>query len=95
MSNEGTLPVRFGRIAPCLGVRDIHAAYEFYSYVLGFKKVFENGSPVGFMVLKKDEAELHLSLEPEHRSSSRNVMHMFVDDVATLYAALQPSGARS
>jgi catechol 2,3-dioxygenase-like lactoylglutathione lyase family enzyme len=39
---------------PGLAVRDIYAAYAFYAGVLGFSKVFENGNPVGFMVLEKD-----------------------------------------
>ena len=94
MNAESKLPVRFGRIAPCLGVRDMQAAYTFYVHVLGFTKVFENGNPVGFMVLKKDDAELHLSLEPGHRSSSRNAVHMFVDNVAALYAALEAAGVQ-
>lgn len=37
--------VKFGRIAPCIAVRDIQAACLFYSNVLGFRKVFENGTP--------------------------------------------------
>ena len=94
MSDGSKLPVRFGRVAPCLGVRDMQAAYKFYAHVLGFTKVFENGSPVGFMVLKKDGAELHLSLDLGHRPSNRNVAHIFVDNVAALHAALEAAGVR-
>src|SRR5689334_16767369 len=93
-----TLPsahtVTFGRMAPCIGVRDIQAAYRFYANVLGFSKVFENGSPVGFMVLKKDGAEIHLSQQRDHQATTMNVAHLFVDDVATLYAACQAAGVR-
>jgi hypothetical protein len=61
MTIPSSADVKFGRMAPCIGVRDIEAACLFYSNVLGFRKVFENGNPVGFIVLKKDDAELRLS----------------------------------
>jgi hypothetical protein len=35
------------------------APVAFYTNVLGFTKVFENGDPVGFMILKRNDAELH------------------------------------
>lgn len=54
--------VRFGRIAPTLSVADMSAALKFYGNVLGFEKKFENGDPVGFVILKKDDAELHLNV---------------------------------
>ena len=86
--------VNFGRIAPCIAVRDIQAAHTFYSTVLGFTKVFENGTPVGFMVLKKDAAEIHLSQQRDHRPTTMNVAHLFVDDVAALYAICQATNVR-
>ncbi len=86
--------VRFGRAAPGISVRDIHAAYTFYSEVLGFKKVFENGDPVGFMVLMKDGAEIHLNQYRDHRPTTVNVFHMFVDDVDALYAICAAAGVR-
>jgi catechol 2,3-dioxygenase-like lactoylglutathione lyase family enzyme len=86
--------VKFGRAAPGICVRDIQAAYAFYSGVFGFRKVFENGDPVGFMVLKKDGAEIHLNQHRDHCASTINVLHMFVDDVATLYAICEAAGVR-
>ncbi len=86
--------IRFGRVAPMICVRDIQAAYTFYTGVLGFEKTFENGSPVGFMVLKKDDAEIHLSQVRDHRPSTTNVAHMFVDDAAALYARCEAAGVR-
>lgn len=53
--------IRFGRIAAMLPVKDIQKAHDFYVGVLGFTKVFENGNPVGFMILKQGNAELHLT----------------------------------
>lgn len=86
--------IAFGRTAPGICVRDIHAAHDFYSRILGFRKVFENGDPVGFMVLKKDQAEIHLSRKPDHHASTANVMHMFVSDAAALYSVCEAEGVR-
>ena len=90
--NKPVATIRFGRIAPCLEVQEIQAAYRFYSNVLDLHKVFANGTPVGSMALKKDDAELHISLMRDHRASTTNVAHMFVDDVAALYAVCQSAG---
>ena len=86
--------VTFGRAAPGIPVRDIQAAYAFYSDVLGFKKVFENGDPIGFMVLEKDDAEIHLNQYRDHRPTTVNVFHMFVDDVDALHAICEAAGVR-
>jgi catechol 2,3-dioxygenase-like lactoylglutathione lyase family enzyme len=86
--------IRFGRIAAMLPVKDIARACDFYTKVLGFTKVFENGTPVGFMILKKDQAELHLTLQPDHKAALFNVAHMMVDDVDALHAICQQQGLR-
>jgi catechol 2,3-dioxygenase-like lactoylglutathione lyase family enzyme len=86
--------VRYGRAAPDICVRDIAAAHDFYTRVLGFTKVFENGTPVGFMVLKKDDAEIHLNLKRDHQASTVDVFHMFVDDVDALHAICEANGVR-
>lgn len=86
--------VRFGRIAAMLPVKDISKAYDFYSKVLGFKKTFENGSPVGFMILKRDDAEVHLTLQPCHKAADFNVAHLLVGDVDTLHDVCQKAGLR-
>ena len=81
--------VRFGRIAPTLAVSGIGRAVSFYTQVLGFSKVFENGDPIGFVILQKDAAELHLTLSTGHKSSLQNVAHLMVDDADALYLHLQ------
>ncbi len=86
--------VRFGRIAAMLPVRDIERACAFYTKVLGFTKTFENGDPVGFMILKRDQAELHLTLQPNHNAARFNVAHMIVYDVDALYSICQRHGLR-
>ncbi len=86
--------IRFGRAAPTVRVRDIAIARRFYEDVLGFRTVFANGDPVGFLVLAKDSAEIHLSRAPDHRASTTNVFHLMVDDAAALHAALASAGVR-
>jgi catechol 2,3-dioxygenase-like lactoylglutathione lyase family enzyme len=75
----------FGRIAPTLAVTDLPRALAFYVGVLGFEKVFENGEPVGFVILERDAAELHLTLSPAHKATTENVAHLMVSDATALY----------
>ncbi|KFC70819.1 hypothetical protein FG93_02576 [Bosea sp. LC85] len=86
--------IRFGRIAAMLPVRDMDKAHDFYTRVLGFRKTFENGAPVGFMILKRDEAELHLTLQKTHPAAPFNVAHLMVGDVEALHAICQREGLR-
>lgn len=86
--------VRFGRIAAMLPVKDMGKAHDFYTRVLGFTKIFENGSPVGFMILKRDQGELHLTLQPGHKAAHFNVAHLMVDDVDALHAVCKEHGLR-
>lgn len=62
MNNIADHGIRFGRIAAMLPVKNIEKAHDFYVRVLGFEKTFENGNPVGFLILKQGNAELHLTL---------------------------------
>ena len=94
MSDGADHGIRFGRIAAMLPVKDIARASDFYTKILGFTKVFENGDPVSFMILKKDQAELHLTLQPNHKAALFNVAHMMVDDVDALHAICQRHGLR-
>ncbi|WP_088318313.1 VOC family protein [Kineosporia sp. R_H_3] len=87
-------PVRFGRVAAAVQVTDLDRALAFYVGVLGFEKVFENGDPVGFVILEKDAAELHLDLDPTHRANARNVAHLMVEDANALYEHLIANGVR-
>lgn len=82
IADQGIL---FGRVAAMLPVKDIQKAHDFYVGVLGFTKVFENGNPVGFMILKQGNAELHLTLQPSHEAAPFNVAHMLVSDVDALH----------
>ncbi|QCI63675.1 glyoxalase superfamily protein [Phreatobacter stygius] len=94
MTENADHGIRFGRIAAMLPVRDIGKARAFYTDILGFTKTFENGDPVGFMILKRDKAELHLTLDPRYRAPTYNVIHLMVEDVDGLYAVCQRHGVR-
>ncbi len=83
------MQVRFGRMAPTISVADIARSVTFYTEVLDFQKVFENGDPVGFVILEKDAAELHLSQLKGHRATVQNVAHLMVHDADALYRNLE------
>ena len=84
----------FGRIAAMLPVKDIGRAHDFYTKVFGFTKTFENGKPVGFMILERDDAELHLTLQPDHKAAPFNVAHMMVGNADALYTLCRQHGLR-
>ena len=94
MSTKPVSDITFGRVAPGVFVRDLEKARAFYCDVLGFEKTFQNGDPVGFMILEKDRAELHLSLVRDHKPSTTNVAHLMVDDVDALHAACVAADVR-
>lgn len=94
MNNDTNSGIRLGRIAAMLPVKDIHKAHDFYTGLFGLKKTFENGDPVGFMILEQGPAELHLTLQPGHKAAPFNVAHMMVDNIDALYAACQCYGLR-
>src|SRR3978361_2064206 len=87
-------PYRLGRAAPCVAVGDIDTALTFYVGVLGMTETFRNGDPVGFVIVERDDAEIHLTLQPGHRPSPANVLHLMVDDAAALHVHLQAHGVR-
>lgn len=91
---SSTSNITFGRLAASAFTRDIQAASAFYHDVLGFSKTFENGDPVGFMILEKDGAELHLSLVKDHKPSTTNIAHLMVDNVDALHERLVAAGVR-
>jgi len=87
-------PVRFGRIAAVIPVKNIKISSEFYINGLSFNEVFANGDPVGFMILKREDAELHLTLQPQYKAPSFPVAHLLVDDANALYTQCQNIGAK-
>ena len=87
-------PIRFGRTAPGIPVRDIEQALAFYRDALGMTVTFTNGDPVGFVILERDAAELHLTLVPTHRAGTHNVAHLMVSDAAAVHDRLVSHGAR-
>jgi catechol 2,3-dioxygenase-like lactoylglutathione lyase family enzyme len=75
----------YGRIAATVPVTAMDRSLRFYSEVLGLQKTFENGDPVGFAILKRDAAELHLTLAKSHVASDRNLAHLLVSDAKALH----------
>ena len=94
MSEQTPPDIGFGRIATTLPVKDIERARRFYVDMLGFTKTFQNGVPVGFMILKQGPAELHLTLQPNHKPAPFNVAHMMVRDVDAFHALCKREGLR-
>ncbi len=95
MSHDPAAPsLVYGRIAATIAVTDMLRAIRFYTEILGLEKTFENGNPVGFVILKRDEAELHLTLARDHVASDRNVAHLMVSDAQQLYERLVAHAVR-
>ena len=86
--------VTFGRIASTLPVSDVARSLAFYVGVLGMDVAFQNGDPVGFVILERESAELHLSLERNHRGGTSNVAHLMVSDATRLHDHLVANGVR-
>ncbi len=94
MASRTSGKLNMGRVASILPVSDIQKSYQLYASMFGFRKAFENGDPVGFMILKKDEAEIHLSLQPGYKAPKFNVAHMLVSDADAAYEACLRHGLR-
>ena len=94
MTDINEVPLRFGRIAATLPVKNIERAKAFYVDLLGFKPVFENGDPGGFVILERDAAELHLTLQKNHKPADFNIAHMMVEGFDQLHALVQQRGLK-
>jgi catechol 2,3-dioxygenase-like lactoylglutathione lyase family enzyme len=92
--NPGPGGVTFGRIAAAVPVSDISRALGFYQGILGMSVTFTNGNPTGFVILKRDAAELHLTLVKGHRAGHHNAAHLMVTDATALYEHLVTNGVR-
>ncbi|MFB2554103.1 VOC family protein [Herbiconiux liangxiaofengii] len=73
---------------------DIDSAERFYRTHLGLGATFRNGRPLGFVILKNGDAELHLTLVPKHRPAAHNVAHVLVADATALYGRMAAAGVR-
>ena len=94
MTKTNPSAIRYGRIAATLPVSDIQEAYRLYRTIFGFEKVFENGDPVGFMILLRDDAELHLSMQKSYKAPAFNVAHMLVSDADAVHELCRDHGMR-
>jgi len=87
-------PLKPGRIAATLPVTDIDRAVTLFHDIFGLGKMFENGEPTGFVILKMDAAELHLTLQPGHKGVAWNVAHVMVSDAEEAHARCLAHGLR-
>lgn len=81
-------------MAPTLGTTDVDRAVAFYAEAFGFEVAFENGNPRGFVILKRDAAELHLSLARDHQGRVQNVAHLIVSDAGQAHECCLAAGGR-
>lgn len=94
MSSQTASRLKLGRIAATIAVTDIQAAARIYQSVFGLEKVFENGNPVGFMILRKDDGELHLTRQKGYRGPPFNVAHILVSDAQIAHDNCVAQGLR-
>ena len=69
-------------------------ALRLYVDVLVFTNVFGRGSPVGFVVPKKDDADLHRTLFNTRKATVENVGHLMVQEARALRAHLVHASCR-
>jgi catechol 2,3-dioxygenase-like lactoylglutathione lyase family enzyme len=86
--------IKFGRIAATVEVTDMARALAFYVGVLGMTKVFENGDPVGFAILRKDAGELHVTLNKKHLAGPNAACHLMISDATALHEFCNRRGVR-
>jgi catechol 2,3-dioxygenase-like lactoylglutathione lyase family enzyme len=94
MTTRPVAGVRFGRTAPTVPVTDLEQALAFYVGRLGMTEIFRNGDPIGFVIVERDAAEIHLSLRRDHRATTENVFHLMVDDATALFEHVRACGVR-
>jgi catechol 2,3-dioxygenase-like lactoylglutathione lyase family enzyme len=94
MTDSPTTEIGFGRVAAMFPVKDMERACAFYVGVLGFTKTFENGQPVGFMILKKGNAEIHLTLQKDHKAAPFNIAHIMVENIDAFHELCRAHGLR-
>lgn len=95
MANENSGPgAPFGRIAATVPVSDLPRSIRFFDEALGVSVTFTNGDPIGFAILRRDRAELHLTQVKGHRGSTHNVAHLMVADAIGLHEHLCAHGVR-
>lgn len=83
---------RLGRAAPTIPVADMSAAVRFYETAFGLEVSFAQGEPPTYVVLRKDAAEVHLSLCSDPAPRAQNVMHLIVSDAALALERCEAAG---
>lgn len=94
MTNNTPRSLKLRRIAATIPVTDIDRSVKFYRTHLGMRVHFTNGRPVGFVILRNGEAELHLTAVKAHQAATHNVAHLLVADASALYESMNDAGVR-
>ncbi|MEC7524841.1 MAG: VOC family protein [Myxococcota bacterium] len=82
--------VTLGRAAPTIPVRDMARARRFYTSAFGLEVTFSQADL--YVVMKKDAAEVHLSVCSDPAPRSQNVMHLIVSDAMAVERAAKAAG---
>ncbi len=81
-------------VAPVFPVTDIKRALSYYTEKLLFESSFEwadsEQEPLNYAVLRKNAAELHLTVSKDRHAT---VAYIFVDNVKGYYDAIKDTGA--
>ncbi|MFA9477885.1 bleomycin resistance family protein [Phycisphaerales bacterium AB-hyl4] len=83
--------VDFQFVTPILRVQDLSASVDYYVDKLGFEKKWTWGDPATFGCVARGEIEIFLCQGSQGQPGMW--MSIFVDDVDTLHAQYQASGA--
>ncbi|MEM8555851.1 MAG: VOC family protein [Pseudomonadota bacterium] len=89
---QSQAPLTLGRVAPNLPVRDVAESARRYEMAFGLQVTFQNGDPVIFAILKRDAAELHLSVTDGPTGGDHIGAHLMVSDADVAFARCQAAG---
>lgn len=78
-------------LVPILYVTDFARSMSYFTDVLGFKKLWDWGSPPSFGAVARDKIEIFLCLNGQGQPGTW--MSIFVDDVDDLHAEIAAKGA--
>jgi uncharacterized glyoxalase superfamily protein PhnB len=83
---------KLSRIAPELPVSNLKESVKYYQQKLGFQVAME--MPGGnYAIVERDDIAIHL-FQDDARSPSSVGIHIFTEDLETLYTELKSHGAR-
>jgi catechol 2,3-dioxygenase-like lactoylglutathione lyase family enzyme len=82
---------QFGSVTPILNAKNVPASIDYYVNQLGFRKLWDWGTPAVFAGVGRDNVELFLCQGAQ--GSSPTWMSIFIKDVDALHEEYKRSGA--